>query len=75
MAEDPSALALRAHPQPRQLAQPSRVLLRILCRQLLKHGHFDTPQDLAEQMLAYIETRNQTATPFTWTYAGKVLNA
>jgi hypothetical protein len=23
--------------------------------QLLKHGHFDTPQDLAEQMLAYIE--------------------
>ena len=47
----------------------------ILCRQLLKHGHFDTPQDLAEQMLAYIETRNQTATPFQWTYAGKVLNA
>jgi hypothetical protein len=35
----------------------------ILCRQLLRHGHFDTPQDLAEQMLAYIETRNQTATP------------
>jgi hypothetical protein len=39
------------------------------------HSHFDTPQDLAEQMLAYIETRNQTATPFKWTYAGKVLNA
>jgi hypothetical protein len=28
-----------------------------------------------EQMLAYIETRNQTATPFQWTYTGKVLNA
>src|ERR1035437_4175158 len=47
----------------------------ILCRQLLKHGHFDTPQDLAEQMLAYIETRNQTATAFHWTYTGKVLGA
>jgi hypothetical protein len=27
-------------------------------------------------MLAYIETRSQTATPFQWTYTGKVvLNA
>jgi len=26
-------------------------------------------------MLAYIETYNQTATPFKWTYAGKVLEA
>jgi len=26
-------------------------------------------------MLAYIETRSQTATPFHWTYTGKVLNA
>jgi hypothetical protein len=27
-------------------------------------------------MLAYVETRNQTATPFKWTYTGKVvLNA
>ena len=37
--------------------------------------HFDTPEDLAEQMLAFIETRNQTATPFHWTYTGKVLGA
>jgi hypothetical protein len=26
-------------------------------------------------MLAYIETRNQTATAFHWTYTGKVLGA
>jgi len=26
-------------------------------------------------MLAFVETRNQTATPFTWTYTGKILAA
>jgi hypothetical protein len=26
-------------------------------------------------MLAYVETYNQTARPFKWTYAGKVLEA
>ncbi len=31
--------------------------------------------DLAEQMLAYVETYNQTAKPFKWTYTGKVLEA
>jgi hypothetical protein len=31
--------------------------------------------DLAQQMLAYIETYNQTAKPFKWTYAGKTLEA
>jgi transposase len=74
---------LRAHPHWRFVFTPNHAswlnqvecLFGILCRQLLKHGHFDTPQDLAEQMLAYIETRNQTATPFKWTYAGKVLHA
>ena len=47
----------------------------ILHRRLLKHGHFDTPEDLAEQMLAFVETHNQTATPFHWTYSGRVLGA
>ena len=75
---------LKTHPNWRFVHTPNHAswlnqvecLFGILCRQLLKHGHFDTPQDLAEQMLAYIETRNQTATPFQWTYTGKVaLNA
>jgi transposase len=74
---------LRAHPHWRFVFTPNHAswlnqvecLFGILCRQLLKHGHFDTPRDLAEQMLAYIETRNQTATPFQWTYARKVLNS
>jgi len=74
---------LRAHPHWQFVFTPNHAswlnqvecLFGILCRQLLKHGHFDTPQDLAEQMLAYIETRNQTATPFQWTYNGKILDA
>jgi transposase len=74
---------LKTHPHWRFVHTPNHAswlnqvecFFGILCRQLLKHGHFNTPQDLAEQMLAYIETRNQTATPFQWTYTGKILAA
>jgi len=51
------------------------IFFSILYRRLLKHGIFTSETDLAEQMLAYIETYNQTAKPFKWTYAGKVLEA
>ena len=51
------------------------IFFSILVRRLLKHGSFNSEQDLAEQMLAYIETYNQTAKPFKWTYTGKVLEA
>ncbi len=51
------------------------IFFSILWRRLLKHGAFTSEADLAEQMLAFIETYNQTATPFKWTYAGKVLEA
>ncbi len=51
------------------------IFFSILYRRLLKHGIFTSENDLAEQMLAYIETYNQTAKPFKWTYAGKVLEA
>ena len=51
------------------------IFFSILQRRLLKHGAFDSEQDLAEQMLCFVETYNQTATPFQWTYTGKVLNA
>ncbi len=51
------------------------IFFSILWRRLLKHGIFTSEQDLAEQMLAYIETYNQTATPFKWTYTGKTLEA
>lgn len=74
---------LKAHPRWRFVFTPNHAswlnqvecFFSILARRLLKHGHFDTPQDLAEQMLAFVETHNQTATPFQWTYTGRVLGA
>ncbi len=51
------------------------IFFSILYRRVLKHGAFTSEQDLAEQMLAFIETYNQTAQPFAWTYTGKTLNA
>ena len=51
------------------------IFFSILWRRLLKHGIFTSEQDLAEQMLAFVETYNQTAKPFKWTYSGKVLEA
>jgi DDE superfamily endonuclease len=51
------------------------IFFSILYRRLLKHGVFTSEDDLAQQMLAFIETYNQTARPFTWTYTAKTLNA
>lgn len=47
----------------------------ILARRLLRHGAFTSPDDLAAQMLAFLEHYNLTAQPFGWTYTGKVLAA
>ena len=51
------------------------IFFSILWRRLLKHGIFTSETDLACQMLAFVETYNQTAKPFKWTYTGKVLEA
>lgn len=51
------------------------IFFAILARRLLRHGAFTSEEDLAEQMLAFLETYNQTAQPFKWTYTGKVLEA
>ena len=40
------------------------IFFSILWRRLLNHGIFTSEQDLAEQMLAFVETYNQTAKPF-----------
>ena len=47
------------------------IFFSILYRRLLKHGIFTSESDLAEQMLAFIETYDQTAKPFEWTYTGR----
>ena len=51
------------------------IFFSILTRRLLKHGQFSDPDDLATQMLAFVEHHNLTAQPFAWTYTGKVLAA
>ena len=51
------------------------IFFSILARRLLKRGAFTSEQDLAQQMLAFVETYNQTARPFNWTYTGKALTA
>ncbi|HXG69432.1 MAG TPA: IS630 family transposase [Gemmatimonadaceae bacterium] len=51
------------------------IFFSILARRVLKHGAFDSEADLVEQMLTFVETYNQSAQPFNWTYTGKVLTA
>jgi transposase len=45
----------------------------ILGRRLLKRGIFKSTEDLARQLIGFIEDYNKTAKPFAWTYAGKPL--
>ncbi len=51
------------------------IFFSTLTRRLLRHGQFSGPNDLATQMLAFVEHYNLTAQPFAWTYTGKVLTA
>ena len=51
------------------------IVFSILARRPLKHGIFTSEDDLAQQMLAFIETYSQTAKPFAWTYTDKTLSA
>jgi transposase len=74
---------LAEHPRWRFVFRPKHaswlnqveIFFSILARRLLKHGAFGSEQDLAQQTLAFVETYNQTATPFRWTYTGKLLTA
>jgi len=45
----------------------------ILSRQLLSKRSFKSREDLAEQLLAFIQEYNKTCKPFAWTYKGKPL--
>lgn len=40
----------------------------VLTRKVLRRGEFDSRDDLIAKMLAFIEHRNTTATPFKWVY-------
>lgn len=70
---------LEDHPHWRFQSTPTHASwlnqVEIFARRLLKQGAFESEEDLAEQMLCFVEHYNQTAKPFQWTYTGKVLNA
>jgi transposase len=45
----------------------------ILERRLLRHGEFDSVDDLATRIIAFINDYNRRAQPFRWTYDGRPL--
>ena len=45
----------------------------ILERRLLRRGEFDSVDDLADRVIAFIKDYNRRATPFRWTYDGRPL--
>jgi len=49
------------------------IFFSILQRRLIKHGIFDSEDDLATQMLPSSSNYNLKARPFEWTHTGKVL--
>jgi hypothetical protein len=71
----PRVLAL--HPHPRLLAQPGRAVLLDPAKTAaaLRHGEFDSVDDLADKVIAFINDYNKRATPFRWTYDGRPLQA
>jgi hypothetical protein len=53
------------------VVEPGRSVLLDPPRKVLRRGEFDSRDDLVARMLAFIEHRNQTATPFKWVYDAK----
>jgi transposase len=47
----------------------------ILQRRLLRYGEFDSVDDLADRVIAFINDHNRKAKPFKWTYEGRPLKA
>jgi transposase len=47
----------------------------ILERRLLRRGEFDSVDDLAQRIIAFIKDYNRRAAPFRWTYDGRPLIA
>ncbi len=45
----------------------------ILERRVIRHGEFDSVDDLADRIVAFIDDYNRHARPFRWTYDGRPL--
>jgi len=51
------------------------LFLSIVSRRVLKHGEFDSGDDLAAKLISFINSYNLSAKPFRWTYDGRPLQA
>src|SRR5215210_6086707 len=49
------------------------LLFSILQRRLLRRGEFDSVDELADRVIAFIKDYNRRAQPFRWTYDGRPL--
>jgi hypothetical protein len=54
---------------------PDELFFSILQRRLLRYGEFDSVDDLADKVIAFINDYNKRAKPFRWTYDGRPLQA
>ena len=68
-----AAHLLAQHPDPRLLANQVELLFSILERRLLRYGEFNSVDDLADRIIAFINDYNRRAKPFRWTYDGRPL--
>lgn len=49
------------------------LFLSILSPRLLKHGEFDSVDDMADRIVTFIDDYNRFAKPFRWTYDARPL--
>jgi hypothetical protein len=73
--DDPDHHHVFLHKTPTHASWLNQVelFLSILSRRLLRHGEFDSVDDLAARVIAFIEDYNRDAKPFRWTYEGRPL--
>ena len=73
--DDPNHHHVFLHNTPTHASWLNQVelFLSIVSRRLLKHGEFDSVDDLAARLIAFIDAYNRSAKPFRWTYDGRPL--
>jgi hypothetical protein len=54
---------------------PAEIFFSILTRRVLRRGDFASREDLIQKITTFIETYNNTAKPFRWTYDARLLRA
>ena len=60
---------------PRPEGRLIEIFFSILTRRVLRRGDFASREDLIQKITTFIQTYNNTAKPFRWTYDAKLLRA